>query len=162
MHKFIQELQQRIEENYREYREDMLSLDKDTLFDCAGSIAAAEDVRYYMTDPNCISEEDAEYLLRFVNPFKMLMDVWEECLEDGADVFEAALEEVFYRTDNEERYVTTAFAEELREKYGEDVSINSAIISELLEIMERFDQVSRIFQYLGLSADAGTEDFVEA
>ena len=145
----------RIEQNYDEFRDEMLELDRETIFDLSMHIAAVTDTFFYLTNEEWPSEDDMLYLLDFSNPLKLVADAWEDHLNDGAD-FRSVLEEALENEDNEESYMTLALERELREKYGEDTDITFALVCEILEAGERFLALQAVYD--GLGADAWGEE----
>ena len=56
MSSIMDKLRERIEENYEELREEMLSRNNEAIFDSAMSIAAATDVLFYMSTHDWVDE----------------------------------------------------------------------------------------------------------
>ena len=135
-------LQERIKRNYEDFKESMLELDSETLFELAPKIAAVKDV-YTLLQTNTneyICEDDAEYLLRYENPLKILADVvdnYGECkdedIEDMISDFKDMVSD-FIENDDGEEYMSVALADELRDKYGDDMPIDSAVVCEIIEL----------------------------
>lgn len=137
----IEQLRERIEQNYREYKAEMLEvLDGELIFDYAREIAAVEDVYFLMTTypSTFVDEGEAAYLLEFAEPLKMLADAWEEYLDESDGDFKMIVEDVLDKNDNTENYMTVSLANELREKYGADVHIKDALLSEAVEAGKRY------------------------
>ena len=79
-------LMERIEQNYEDFKRTTLQLDDDSIFEYAPTIAAVQDVYFYMITHDWADMEQTELLMQFENPLKMLADLWEEESEDrGAD-----------------------------------------------------------------------------
>lgn len=156
MNNYMDMLIERMDENYEEFRSEMLSLDSETVFENARTIAAMSDVLFYFTTHDWVDEDEAAYLLDFSNPLKMIAEAWEEHLDDGDQHFRKVLESVIDCEDNEENYMTMALERELREKYGEDTSITGALIAEVLEAGSRYLALKGIYESLG--ADDWDED----
>jgi hypothetical protein len=152
----MDKLRERIEDNYDELREEMLSRDNETIFDSAMSIAAATDVLFYMSTHDWVDEDEAAYLLDFSNPLVMLAEAWEEHLNSGDGKFRSVLESVLECEDNEENYMTMAMESELREKHGYNVTITEAVLIELVEAGNRLAELRAIYE--GLGADVCDEE----
>lgn len=156
MSRLIDKLRERIEQNYEDFKAEMLEHDKETIIGMARTIAAMEDVVFYMNTHDWVDENEAAYLLDFTEPLKLIADAWEEQLDDGDCHFRAVLKSVLNDEENEERYMTLALESELREKYGDDVSITGALLTELVEVGNRYLELRGIYE--GLGADAWDED----
>jgi len=152
----MDKLRERIEENYEELREEMLSRSSEAVFDSAMSIAAATDVLFYMSTHDWVDEDEAAYLLDFSNPLVMLAEAWEEHLNSGDGKFRSVLESVLDNEDNEENYMTMALESELREKHGYNVTITEAVLIELVEVGNRLAELQAIYE--GLGADVCDEE----
>jgi len=141
----VQLLISRVERNYEDFKSETLEfLDKESIFGIAEYIAAVEDARAYInTHDDWLDEDDAGYLLGFDNPLEMLADIWAEYRSDGDAIFKTALDELLERDDNEDFYISVIDADELREKYGEDMPIKGAIIGEILELNDRINELER-------------------
>lgn len=141
MQTHIERLKERIEQNYREYKTEMLEvLDGEMIFDYAREIAAVEDVYFLMTTypSTFVDEGEAAYLLEFAEPLKMLADAWEEYLDESDGDFQMIVEDVLDKNDNTENYMTVALADELRAKYGADIHVKDALLSEALETGKKY------------------------
>lgn len=156
MSKLIDELRERIEQNYEDFKAELLTHDKETIIGMARTIAAMEDVVFYMDIHDWVDESEAAYLLDFTEPLKLIADAWEEQLDDGDCHFRTVLKSVLNDEENEERYMTLALESELREKYGYDVSITGALLMELVEAGNRYLELRGVYECLG--ADAWDED----
>jgi len=135
-------LRERIEENYEDFKAGMLELDNKTLFELAPTIAAARDVYRYTIKGGCLAETEAEYLLRFDNPFKVLTDAWAQYSDSGeCDMYD--LIGSFVEDEDGEVFLADDLADELREKHG-DVPLETAITFELINLVELlFKEVCR-------------------
>jgi len=130
-------LKERVEQNYADFKSEMLTLDEESIYGMAGRIAAVEDTYHQLTTYDYLNEDEAEYLLKFYNPLEMTADFLQE-IESGQLVeVDEALFELFEREDNEENYVTAELAEELRRKHGADVSIKLALLRDELNPVKR-------------------------
>lgn len=65
----------KVEENWQEYRQKMLSLSKEALIEKAGEIAAVKLTRDVLTRPG-LDAEAREYLDRFEKPLEVVSDSW--------------------------------------------------------------------------------------
>jgi len=127
---------ERIEQNYEDYKRSITQLDTETLFGLASTITAVKDVYFYMSTHDWADEEQAAYLLQFENPLKLLADLWEEESEDRGADFGDMLDNIGGDSyeDFTESYITIMLADELRDKYGDDMPIDGAIICEIIEL----------------------------
>lgn len=141
----IELLRERIEQNYEDFKAEMLEHDPETIFHMARTIAAVEDVKFYMDTYEWTDEEETAYLLDFTEPLKMLADAWEEFLDDQGPDFRMVLETVLDNEGNEENYITLALERELREKYGEDCSTKEALISEIIEYGGKYLEYLKLY-----------------
>lgn len=69
-----EKLMRRIERNFADYKAAVLKLDKQSIFDKAAEIAAVKRVVHYMTNIHGYYERDIDYLLKFQNPLKLIVD----------------------------------------------------------------------------------------
>lgn len=67
-------LKQKVADNYASFREGWLKLSPADLIDRCEELEAV--TRMAQTLPSAVSEEDAEYLLRFKNPLDVVSDAW--------------------------------------------------------------------------------------
>ena len=67
-------LKQKVADNYTSFREEWLKLSPAELIDRCEELEAV--TRMAQTLPSAVSEEDAEYLLRFKNPLEVVSDAW--------------------------------------------------------------------------------------
>ena len=133
-------LLERIEQNYEDFKTTVVQLDGDCVFELAPMIAAVKDVHFYMTTHDWADMDQTEFLLKFENPLRLLADCWEEESEDRGAGFGKMLDRIVSDDyeDFTESYITVSRANELRDKYGDDISIEGAIISEIVELGRRF------------------------
>lgn len=137
MNTLLELLREKMHRNFDDYRELMVSLDSETVFELSRQTAAMQDVLFYMDTHNWVDEHEAAYLLDFTEPLKLVADAWEEHLDDGDHSFRCVLNSVLDNDENEENYLTVALERELQEKYGDDIETKDALIFEILETMER-------------------------
>jgi hypothetical protein len=124
-------LMERIEQNFEDFKRETEKSSPETIFDIAATIAAVQDAYFYMTTHDWADDYETEYLLSFENPLRLLADAWEELCEDRGREFGKMLTEL---AENGGRYMTVSAADELREKYGEDIPLNTAALLEMVEI----------------------------
>ena len=130
-------LRERIERNMEEFKEEMSRLDSSCVFELASNIAAASDVHFYITTHDWANEDEADYLLQFENPLRMLADAWEEYSMERDHEFSHLVSKVV-REDDSDYYMTVSTADELREKYGDDVPTDTAALLEIVELGKKF------------------------
>ena len=136
-------LQARVTRKYEDFKESMIELDSETVFELASTITAYHDVYSYITQKDFIIEDEAESLLKYENPLKMLADAWQDyrkygnCTDDRDECMDYILSDIT-ATDNSEEYMTVTLADELREKYGGDMPLNTAALLEIVELGRRF------------------------
>jgi hypothetical protein len=100
--KTLQQLRQRLDENYNAFVQGWLSLDASTLIERAEEIAATKIVYKTLRAGRF---RDMEYLLRFRNPLEVVRDQWmeeEACVPD--EEMEHVLWSVSDRGDAEQSY----------------------------------------------------------
>lgn len=100
--KSVQELRQRLDENYNAFVQGWLSLDAPALIEKAEEIAATKTVYKAFRDGHF---RDIEYLLRFCNPLEVVRDQWieeENCVPD--EELEHILWTISDRGDAEQNY----------------------------------------------------------
>ena len=71
---YIARLKEKIEENFRDYRNDWLTLPKEELIDRAEEVYSVSVIATFLL--KTVSEEQAEYLLQFRNPLEIVSDEW--------------------------------------------------------------------------------------
>jgi len=123
-------LRERIERNYKDFKKEALQLDNEIIFEYAPTIKAVQDVYSFIVRYDGLNEEETEFFLQYENPLRLLADVWEE---DCRDYFDDIIAEIMEDDDRAYNMTVTA-ANELREKYGDDIPLEAAVICELVEI----------------------------
>ena len=155
----VEKLRERISENYEEFKTETLEfLDKEDVFSMARTIAAVEDVHYFITSHNnWVDEGEAAYLLEFCEPLKLLADAWEEYIDEGGSDFRMIVEDVLDRDDNPNNYITVALAVDLRQKHGEHVHFKDALLAEAIAAGKKYLQLRELLKDDGiaLSVDGG-------
>jgi hypothetical protein len=122
-------------------------LDEEDIYNMAGRIAVVEDAYYQMTEYEYLGEDEAEYLLGFYNPLEMIADTLEMARGDEPVEIDGALFELFEREDDEERYITVEFAEELKRKYGGGTNIELALLSEAVDAGNEFLRLQKLIDH---------------
>ena len=144
-------LTRRIEQNYEDFKEATLKLNKATIFEYAPTIAAIEETYMYMKTSLMVDEE-AAYLLSLDNPLKLLADAWEEHSHSKyrSDEFVG----VFVKTVDSliDSFKENPIADELRKKYGSNVPLNTAALLEIVELGKK------IFDFYDFEFDDDGED----
>ena len=88
-------LREKILSNYREYKERWLEMTPAELIDNCTEVEAV--TRMAGDIPNCASEAEADYLLRFKNPLKLVSDLWIEKYGQENCVFYEELSGILWR-----------------------------------------------------------------
>lgn len=71
-----EQLIERVDRNFTDYKSALLGFDKRELIDMAGKIAAMQDVHEYMTTSRGFSDEELQFYLQFQNPLEVVADAW--------------------------------------------------------------------------------------
>lgn len=79
------ELMKRLGQNYYAYRESMLSLDKEILFDRSKEIAKMQDAYSYLVQSYDFDPKEVQTMLCLENPLKYMADGWEESVSELLD-----------------------------------------------------------------------------
>ena len=129
-------LMERIDQNYEDFKASAVQLDGESIFELAPTIAAVEDVYFYLSTHDWADAEQTRFLMQFENPLRLLADLWEEENGDRGADFGDMLDNMCGGgyDDFTEDYMTSDFADELREKYGDDTSLDGAIVCEIVEL----------------------------
>ena len=77
----IARLKQKLNDCFAQYKADWLQKRPDVLIESAEEIAAVQ--RMMQELPDAVTEEDAEYLLRFKNPLEVVSDSWQSMNGSG-------------------------------------------------------------------------------
>ena len=139
-------LKKRVEQNYADFKAEILSLmDEEEIYDMAHRVAAVKDTYEQLTsDSDYLDEDDVTFLLRFHNPLEMVADYLQERQAGYPVEIDEALMELYNADNHEEHYLTIDFADELTEKYGDDVRIKIALLMETIEAGERYLRLSKL------------------
>jgi len=125
-------LTKRVEQNYEDFIKTALKMDAEKIFEYASTISAVHDVYFFMTTHDWADKYEADYLLKMENPLMFLAEKWEGYSEDRGREFGRMITELAENDD--EDYMTLSATDELREKYGDDVPINTVALFELIEL----------------------------
>jgi hypothetical protein len=139
-------LRKRVEQNFADFKAEMMLLDEESLFTNAERIAAVKDTydQIVFYDKEYFDEDDIDYLLKFYNPLEMIAN-YLQIRQAGYPVeVDEALMELFNADDNEDNYLTVEYAKELINKYGDDVRMKMALLLETIEAGERYIKLLRL------------------
>ena len=125
-------LKERIRRNYEEYKDEAIEYGGEYIFILSDEIVAVKEVYRYLTDDDFIDEDEAAFLLTLKNPLKALADEWETYKIVENDDFSEFIENFIKQ--GTEPHTTVTIADGLREKYGEDMPLNTACLLELVTI----------------------------
>ena len=75
-------LKEKLQSCFEQYKSDWLQKRPDVLIEEAEEIASVQ--RMFKELPDAVTEEDAEYLLRFKNPLEVVSDSWQSMNGSGA------------------------------------------------------------------------------
>ena len=126
-------LKERLRRNYEEYRDEAIDYGGEYVFILADEVVAVKEAYNYLTDDDFIGEGEAAFLLKFENPLRAVADEWETHKLVANDDFCEFIEN-FVERGSTEPHMTVCLACELREKYGEDVLLNTACLLELVTV----------------------------
>ena len=150
---YMNQLRERIEQNYEDFREEMLQNEPEDIFEDARKIAATQDVHHFITTQSYWADDgEAAYLLEFSDPLRMLADAWLAYMDDAEGDFRMIVEEVLDRNDNTQNYMTIGLESKLRQKYGSDTHIKDALFAEVMATGEEFMRLKNLLD----------EDFVDS
>ena len=82
----VDQLIERTDRNFSDYIAHIMGFDKQQIIDMSWRISVMQDVHSYLNDPDNISDEQAEYLLRFKNPLEIIADLYEWRSPDLSDM----------------------------------------------------------------------------
>ena len=85
----ILQLRRRFEQNYSDYRRQMLQSCGECLFEFAAEIAAVRHVYSHVMAYDWTSEEIAGLLLKYDNPLRIIVDEWRGYQQDNSADFES-------------------------------------------------------------------------
>jgi hypothetical protein len=144
----IEKLQERIKQNFDEFRADTLKLiddESDSIFEKIQEITAKHEVYERTRKSGWINESEAAYLLKFAEPLKMLADALEEFIFDSDIDFRMIVEKIL-DDENKNNYATFEYVEELKRKHGNEISFKAALLLELTETMEEYEQFKNMIE----------------
>ena len=133
-------LRKRIEQNFADFKAEILMLDDEKLFELAHRIVAVTDTYEQIMDEDAdyMDEDDVAFLLKYYNPLEMVADYLQEWQSDYPVEIDGALIGLFNDDKFEDKYLTMEFAEELADKYGDDVRMKTALLFEAVEAGKRY------------------------
>ena len=82
----VDQLIERIEQNFSDYLVHIKGFEKSEIIDMSWRICVMKDVHFYLSDPDNIYDELAEYLLKFKNPLEIVADLFELRSPDFLDL----------------------------------------------------------------------------
>ena len=89
-----EQLNDLLERNYEDFKEEMLAMSKADIFENARNISAVEDVLFFTSTHDWLNEDEAAFLLSLDCPLAAMAAAWEEYEDDEAVDFRAALDSV--------------------------------------------------------------------
>jgi len=138
-------LKRRIEQNYADFKAETLMSDAEDIFERAYRIAAVKDAYEQLTsDGDYLYDDEVTFLLGFYNPLEIVADYLQERQTGYPVEIDEALKELFNAGNHEENYLTIDFAEELRRKHGDDISIKIALRLETLDVAEKYLRLMKL------------------
>lgn len=81
----LQQLQERLLENYTEMKAKWAGWSTDTLIYFAHKIAAVKDAYLYLTREHDFTEQELDRLLQFQSPLEVVADRWWDRMQDRSD-----------------------------------------------------------------------------
>ena len=129
---------ERIEQNFADFMDEVLLLDKEEIFESAHRIADVTDTYVQLIEGGfrTMTDSEAMFLLKFHNPLEMIADfLSDRAIEEDVD---DAIADVINAVGLEDSYLTYKFADELREKYGTDENIKIALLEEVISAGLRY------------------------
>ena len=130
-------LMERIEQNYEEFIENTLKLEKENIFEYASTITAVGEVYFFMTTHDWADEYKSEYLLEIENPLIFLSDKWEKLSENRSEDLDEMLTQLI--KDKKEEEIEKMFSE-MFDEYG---------VETVLEVLEIY-RIGILFEMLSI------------
>jgi len=112
-------------------------MDKESVYELAPIIAAVHDVYYYMSTHDWADECEAEYLLKQENPLYHLAEIWKEETDSLNSHMGWKLTKAIARGEDSD-YMASSTADDLRDKYGEAMPLNTAALLEIVELGRKY------------------------
>ena len=97
----IELLRERIEDDYEDFKDEMLGMSKEDIFINARDISAVEDVLFYLSTHDWLNEDEAAYLLSMECPLAALAAAWEDYQDDETVDFRKALDSLLGSDDSD-------------------------------------------------------------
>lgn len=97
----------RLDENLTTLQGEWEQMSRHDLICNSAAITAVRQIHEYLTTAHGFEPDEADYLLLFVNPLKMMADKWQNRMEDMSDVC-FALDEVFEKQDVLQSYAMSS------------------------------------------------------
>lgn len=142
----------KIKHNYNQFKERILSLDKESIFEMTDDIVITRKIFKQITDEEFyeLCHDEAVHLLKFYNPLEIIVDMVKsqknkQCEHHGfCECFldiDVTLERVFAEAERdgdiclEDEYLTVAHARELQQKYSNSIDNNS--LCDMLALLQK-------------------------
>jgi len=148
----IEKLQERIKQNFDEFKADTLKLiddESDSMFEMIQEITVKQEIYARTRKSGWISESEAAYLLKFAEPLKMLAEAWDELQFDTDSEFRMLVEYVLDNDENANNFITIEYVNELKHKHGSEISIKKAMFLELMETIEEYERLKNMIEKEG-------------
>jgi len=133
---------EQIGRDYEDFKESMVHLGGEELYELAPTVAAIHDVYTHIKSANHLTEGYAAHLMKRGNALYYLADKWKAQLRDfGGEDFDDMLFTLADYSGCDEEYeeeLPAALVDELLEKYGKDTPLNTAAMLGLIELGREF------------------------
>jgi hypothetical protein len=139
-------LRERVERNYEDYKEELAHLDPHFEYLFKDEVSAVCEAYFYLTTDDYISESDAAFLLMLDNPLETIANCWEDYKADGDRDFSRFLCR-FTSQSGVDDGSFDSLADELTDKYGEDIPLSTACLLELVEMGKRLFRMEEASNY---------------
>ena len=133
----IIQLRRRFEQNYSDYRRQMLQMCGECVFESAAEIAAVRQAHSHVMAYDWTSEEIAGLLLKFDNPLRIVVDEWREYQQDNSAGFESFAFEFSMDFLMDDGYLPGTAAAITTSELQDDLC---DLFNEVLELFERAEQ----------------------
>jgi len=124
-------LHERLARNLAVYKNQMDGMGIDFIFICSADIAAYCEIYDYLTGEGFDNENEAAFLLQFDSPLAMLASEWvyhKQVYDDSVGEFVS----FFIEDGDTSEFMPVSLVDELYEKYGGDIPLNTACLLELV------------------------------
>jgi len=135
----VQALGDRLDANFTAYKEETLQSGKNTIFNDAAEIAAAQQAYAYFRDEHHYTTGQAEFLLKLENPLELMSDRWGDGIGGVRDVVNA----VFHDQERTLRGGSYALASENTTPAGSGIRRPDAGTGEKPSVMEQIRQAAK-------------------